>query len=135
MSREVVVERFFESLISGSREGAREVVRQAAADGLSPSDLVTDLFWPTYEMITRLYKSDQLTTLNHHMASRLLRVIVDQNALLQPAASRRPLDPRGLRSGDAASWAGRWRRTCSNPRDSRSPSPAAASPTTRSSVG
>lgn len=90
-SREILVEKFFETLISGSRAAAREVVSEAAQGGHSPSDLVTDLFWPTYEMISRLFKADQLTTLNHHMASRLLRVIVDQNAARlerQPSRSR-----------------------------------------------
>jgi methanogenic corrinoid protein MtbC1 len=80
MSREVLVERFFETLVSGSRAAAREVVAEAAAGGLSPAALVTDLFWPTYELLGRLHRADQITTLNHHMASRLLRVLVDQNA-------------------------------------------------------
>jgi methanogenic corrinoid protein MtbC1 len=31
-----------------------------------------------------LYREDQLTTLNHHMASRLLRVLVDQTAASLP---------------------------------------------------
>jgi len=44
--------------------------------------LVTDLFWPTYEMIEKLYRSDQLTKVAHHLSTRLLRVLVDQNALL-----------------------------------------------------
>lgn len=91
MDTEILVERFFETLISGSRPAAREVISQATEDGLTPNDLVTELFWPTYELITRLHKADQITNLNHHMSSRLLRVLVDQNAAhlkRQPANNR-----------------------------------------------
>ncbi|MBC7834473.1 MAG: cobalamin B12-binding domain-containing protein [Phycisphaerales bacterium] len=89
MNHEALTERFFETLISGNRAAAREVVTGARQSGMSAEDLITELFWPTYELIERLFRGDQLTTLNHHLGSRLLRVFVDQNAaLLQPAASR-----------------------------------------------
>jgi len=40
-------------------------------------------------MIEKLYRSDQLTKVSHHLSSRLLRVLVDQNAaLLARQASR-----------------------------------------------
>ena len=80
MNCEALVERFFETLITGNRAAAREVIDQATARKMTPQDLITDLFWPTYQMIDRLFRADQLPTLNHHMASRLLRVLVDQNA-------------------------------------------------------
>ena len=90
MSRQILVERFFETLISGNRAAARQVMQEAASDeGLSPAELVCDLFWPTYETLSRLFKADQLSTLSHHMASRLLRVLVDQNALKLPQAPSR----------------------------------------------
>jgi methanogenic corrinoid protein MtbC1 len=82
MSQEIMIERFFETLISGSRPAARQVVQECRDSGVDAARLVTDLFWPTYEMIERLYRSDQLTKVSHHLASRLLRVLVDQNALL-----------------------------------------------------
>jgi MerR family transcriptional regulator, light-induced transcriptional regulator len=82
MSQEIVVERFFETLISGSRPGARQVVQECRDSGVDATRMVTDLFWPTYEMIEKLYRSDQLTKVAHHMSTRLLRVLVDQNALL-----------------------------------------------------
>ncbi|MFN0133626.1 MAG: B12-binding domain-containing protein [Phycisphaerales bacterium] len=83
-----LTERFFESLISGDRPGSRRIVEEALATS-SPSALITDLFWPTYEMIERLYRSDQLGKLSHHLATRLLRVLVDQNAArLTPQAAR-----------------------------------------------
>ncbi len=80
MSHEMPVERFFETLISGDRGAAREFVRRERARGTSPETLITDLFWPTYQLLERLHSSDQLECLSHHLATRLLRVLVDQNA-------------------------------------------------------
>lgn len=80
MNAEQLVERFFETLIAGDRPAARTVVAQARKSGIDPQTLVEELFWPTYQMIDRLFRSDQLASLNHHMAVRLLRVLVDQNA-------------------------------------------------------
>lgn len=80
MHTERMVERLFEALISGDRPAARSVVEDATAGGFSPERVVGDLFWPTYEMIDRLHRGDKLSTLSHHMASRLLRVLVDQTS-------------------------------------------------------
>jgi len=92
MNCEALVERFFETLITGNRIAAREVIDRAGAS-LSPQALITDLFWPTYQLIDRMYRADHLSTLNHHMASRLLRVLVDQNAarLPRPASKQRTI--------------------------------------------
>lgn len=78
MHTERMVERLLEALISGDRPAARSVVEDAASGGFSPERIVGDLFWPTYELIEKLHRGDKLSTLSHHMASRLLRVMVDQ---------------------------------------------------------
>jgi methanogenic corrinoid protein MtbC1 len=80
MSQDVLVERFFETLISGDRPQSRSLVKQTLDSGVKPRQILMDLFWPTYEMIEKLYRSDQLTKLSHHLGTRLLRVLVDQNA-------------------------------------------------------
>jgi methanogenic corrinoid protein MtbC1 len=88
---ERMVERLFESLISGDRPGARSVVEDAASGGFTPERIVGDIFWPAYEMIEKLHRSDKLSTLSHHMASRLLRVMVDQttaNFTIKPSVGR-----------------------------------------------
>jgi methanogenic corrinoid protein MtbC1 len=88
MSQEVLVERFFDALITGDRPISRAIVKQALDSGAKPKQLLTDLFWPTYESIEKLYRSDQLSKLCHHLGTRLLRVLVDQNAsLLTPQKS------------------------------------------------
>lgn len=86
MSHDVLLERFFESLISGDRKGANEIVSECLEPGVLPQRLITELFWPTYEMIEKLHRNDQLSNISHHMATRLLRVLVDRAAsLYEPA--------------------------------------------------
>lgn len=80
MSFDALNERFFETLITGDRPAARQVILDAYANGYTPTDLYTEVFWPTYQMIDKLHRADQLSNLSQHMASRLLRVLVDQTA-------------------------------------------------------
>lgn len=80
MTHEVVLERFFETLISGDRPAARALVQSCLSQVSDPRDLVGELFWPAYENIEKLYRSDQLTKLAHHCGTRLLRVLVDQTS-------------------------------------------------------
>ncbi len=77
---EQINEQFFETLISGDRARARAYVAEIVGKGFTPERLINELFWPTYQTLDRLHRSDQLNTLTHHLATRLLRVLVDQNA-------------------------------------------------------
>ncbi len=89
MSRDILQERFFESLIVGDRPGSRAIVDEAREQGQSAEHLIEELFWPVFEQIDKLYRTDQLSRLSHHMASRLLRVLVDQNATQLTFENRR----------------------------------------------
>lgn len=80
-SQDILIERFFDSLIAGDRSAAREVVADALRDETPAELLYTDLFWPVYNKIETLYRQDQLSALAHHYATRLLRVLIDQTAL------------------------------------------------------
>jgi len=90
MSSEVLIERFFEALIAGDRPAARRIVHTQAADGADAHTLICDLFWPTYEMIERLYRNDKLTRLSYQLATRLLRVLHDQVAAALPLTGTGP---------------------------------------------
>ncbi|MGH7133215.1 MAG: cobalamin B12-binding domain-containing protein [Phycisphaerales bacterium] len=79
MSQGNMIERFFETLVTGNRPAARQLVDEALQT-LSPEQVVGELFWPTYEQMDKLYRADQLTALAHHMGTRLLRVLIDQNS-------------------------------------------------------
>ncbi|MBL0920560.1 MAG: cobalamin B12-binding domain-containing protein [Phycisphaerales bacterium] len=91
MTNEFFVERLFEALIAGDRPASRRVVEDACGRGATPEQLVSDIFWPTYEIIQRSHREDRMTTLAHHLATRLLRVLVDQaaaNFTAQPTNAR-----------------------------------------------
>lgn len=90
MNQEAVIERFFEALIDGDRPCARAIVHAQAGDGLDAQTLITDLFWPTYEMIERLYRADQVSRLSYQFATRLLRALVDQVAAALPLTGHGP---------------------------------------------
>lgn len=77
---ETTIERFFELLTAGDRSAARTFMEQTRFSGVSSRELAADVFWPTYERIDRLFRNDQLSVVTHRMATRLLRVLVDQNA-------------------------------------------------------
>ncbi len=78
MNQELIVERLFQSLITGDRNGARDIVTEARAQHITAEDLSHEIYWPTLDMINTLFRSDQLTTLAHHYAVRILRSLVDQ---------------------------------------------------------
>lgn len=80
MAHEVLVEKFFEVLINGDRPGARQLIREHFQRAVTAPKLLTHLLWPTHELVERLYRSDQLTRLSYHLATRLLRVLTDQTA-------------------------------------------------------
>ncbi len=94
---EYPVERLFEALISGDRPAARAIADRcltspptpgADEDGPPEARVVSGLFWPVYELIDRLHRSDQISNLSYHLATRLLRVLVDQSAARRPHAQR-----------------------------------------------
>ncbi|MCC6676181.1 MAG: cobalamin-dependent protein [Phycisphaerales bacterium] len=80
MNKEVLVDQFFETLINGDRPAARALVQKVADAGVPAAKILADLLWPTYEQIEKLHRHDQLTSMSHHLATRLLRTLVDQNA-------------------------------------------------------
>ena len=80
MHPDVMTEQFFETLINGDRHGAREIARTALSVTEKPQEIITDLFWPTYETVDRLHRHDQLSELGFNFATRLLRVLVDQTS-------------------------------------------------------
>jgi methanogenic corrinoid protein MtbC1 len=80
MHVEALTERLFEILITGNRPAARTFIAQAEKAVGGPCELITEVFWPVHQQIERLYRADQMSKMSHHMATRLLRVLIDQNA-------------------------------------------------------
>lgn len=78
VNREVLIERFFDTLVSGDRPLSRRFLQEQFESGVPATRVISDLLWPTYELIERLHRSDHLSKLSYHFATRLLRVLVDQ---------------------------------------------------------
>jgi methanogenic corrinoid protein MtbC1 len=93
MSRQVMIERFFETLISGDRQAARQMVDECLEADVPAEDIIEKLFWPTLEMIYKMYRNDQLSTLCHNYATRLLRMLADQ---MQMRLERQPTQDRSV---------------------------------------
>jgi methanogenic corrinoid protein MtbC1 len=75
---EILVERLFQALITGDRAATTTVVDEARDGGMAGEALAHDLYWPVLEMVSSLYRADQLSTLAHHYATRLMRRLIDQ---------------------------------------------------------
>jgi len=78
VNAELIVERMFQALITGDRVQSRDIARDVIQEGNSAEELTNEVYWPVLEMINTLFRADQLTTLAHHYATRLLRSLVDQ---------------------------------------------------------
>lgn len=89
MNTELFCDRLFNDLITGNRDAARMTVREAITSGADAETLAHDLFWPVLETIGQVFRADQMTTLAHHYAMRLLRSLVDQAQAGYRQAERR----------------------------------------------
>src|SRR5262249_46490777 len=69
---------YLEPLLSGDRTACRKVVDQAIALGIASYDLLTQLIWPTMELLQTLYREDRITVTQLNLATRLNRSLTDQ---------------------------------------------------------
>lgn len=70
----------FEALINGDRQASRQIVQESINQGACHEAIVMNLFWPVYERVQKLHRKDQISTVAHHLATRLLRSLADQAA-------------------------------------------------------
>jgi methanogenic corrinoid protein MtbC1 len=89
VNQEIIVERLFQTLITGDRSGARQIVSETREQNVSAEDLTHEIYWPTLDMINNLFRNDQLTTLAHHYGVRILRSLIDQAQAEYTQSSRR----------------------------------------------
>ncbi len=81
MSRRVILERFYEVLISGDRNGSRAVVDECLQAEVPAEEIIERLFWPTLDHIEELFRDDHLSVIAHNYAMRILRMLADQMQL------------------------------------------------------
>lgn len=79
MNTDLFIESLFASLISGDRHAARRMVDAAADHDINAETLAREVFWPTINNITTLYRNDQMTRLAQQYATRTLAGLIAQN--------------------------------------------------------
>jgi methanogenic corrinoid protein MtbC1 len=87
MVLENILERYLEALLEGSRKQCRTVIEEAMQTGIPANSVCADIIWPIMVEIESLLRSDRITPVQEHMATRINRTIVDQ---LQNKLPRRP---------------------------------------------
>jgi methanogenic corrinoid protein MtbC1 len=90
VNQELIVERLFQSLITGDRAGARQIITETRTETTcSADDLSHEIYWSVLDMVNNLFRNDQLTTLAHHYAVRILRSLIDQAQCEYAQSARR----------------------------------------------
>ena len=70
---------YVETLVAGDRAASRRVIDSAIQDAnFTPYDLLTQLVWPTMELLQSLYRDDRISVSALNLATRLNRSITDQ---------------------------------------------------------
>ena len=69
---------YLEPLLAGDRVACRTVIEAALVGGIAPFDLLTQLIWPTMELLQSLYKEDRISIGALNVATRLNRSLTDQ---------------------------------------------------------
>jgi len=89
MRREVLIERFFSTVISGNRPAARAIIDDIIEAGCPAEKVLSQLFWPTLVHLQKVYRADQLSDLAHHYSTRLMRSLADLMQLRLEQVERR----------------------------------------------
>src|SRR5688500_10875739 len=69
---------YLEVLISGDRTATRKVIDNAISHGFEPYELLTQLVWPTMELLQQLYRDDRISISSLNLATRLNRNTTEQ---------------------------------------------------------
>ncbi len=80
---------YLEPLLAGDRTLCRQLIDAALKGGVSSQTLLTQLVWPTMELLQSLYREDRISISSLNMATRLNRSLTDQ---LCAKLERQPLN-------------------------------------------
>ena len=79
--------RYLDALLKGHRNQARAVIEETLQTGTPANTVYMDIIWPIMVEVEKLWRSDKITPVEEHLATRANRTIVDQ---LQNKLPRRP---------------------------------------------
>jgi methanogenic corrinoid protein MtbC1 len=69
---------YLEPLLSGDRTACRNLMDGWLASGIGAYELLTQLVWPTMELLQSLYREDRISITSLNLATRLNRALTDQ---------------------------------------------------------
>ncbi len=78
MLNQGTLEKYLEALLNGDRSRSRSVVEETLQSGVTAHNVYLDLIWPVMVEIEKLIRSDKITVIQEHLATRINRTIVDQ---------------------------------------------------------
>src|SRR3989339_2026482 len=78
MDSEMVIQNYLEALLEGDRQQARSCIEQLLHTATPATTVYSQIIWPTMLTIEQLHKTDRITPVQEHLASRINRSIVDQ---------------------------------------------------------
>jgi len=87
MIEQKIFEEYLESLLGGDRKQSRSVIEKVLQAGIPANAVYVDVIWPVMVEIEKLRRSERITPVQEHLATRINRTIVDQ---LQNKLPRRP---------------------------------------------
>src|ERR1700722_12231289 len=86
-----LAQRYLKPLLEGDRAECRKIIETAFFEGATAYELITDLLWPTMELIQSHYREDRITQSTLNLATRLNRSITDQ---VSAKLDRKPANDR-----------------------------------------
>jgi methanogenic corrinoid protein MtbC1 len=87
MVKEETLARYLEALLQGDRATCRSIIEETMQHGVPANSVYLHLIWPVMTELERLSRTDRITSVQEHLATRINRTIVDQ---LQNKLPRRP---------------------------------------------
>jgi methanogenic corrinoid protein MtbC1 len=69
---------YLQPLLDGDRAACRNIIDQSMNAGIASYELLTQLIWPTMELLQSLYRDDRITITQLNLATRLNRSLTDQ---------------------------------------------------------
>jgi methanogenic corrinoid protein MtbC1 len=80
LAQSTIADSYLQALLAGDRAQAREVIEDCANCGVEAAEILNKLVWPVMEQIQLLYKDNQISKAGLNFATRINRMIADQQA-------------------------------------------------------
>ena len=78
MNREQTLAKYLAPLLRGDREACRRVIEETLQSGIPANSVYAQVIWPIMVEIENLDRTDRISPVQEHLATRINRTIVDQ---------------------------------------------------------